>query len=276
MRAYINCSEPVRLRSIKSFLEAYADWGADAKQLQASYAMAENVFAVTQTSLGSVPSTRPRSGLLHAAAEYSERAFDLLDDVYVSSGAVLDGMSMRITGRDGLPAGEAEPGEIQIRGESLFCGYWGNGGFRTEAISEDGWYCTGDYGFIESGELYVIGRLKDIVIVGGQNIFPEDIEAVTNTVGEIYPGRVVAFGVLDEQLGTESLAVIAEMRGNYDREGALRLESEIRQLVLATIGVAPRFVRVVPERWIVKSTAGKISRRDTRARFMEEVTQAQS
>ena len=71
-------------------------------------------------------------------------------------------------------------------------------------------------------------------------------------------------------MGTETLAILAELRGEYDRARAQGLQREIQKLVVATIGLAPRFVFVVPERWIVKSTAGKISRRETRVRFLEE------
>jgi hypothetical protein len=81
---------------------------------------------------------------------------------------------------------------------------------------------------------------------------------------------VVAFGVEDAQMGTEALAVIAELRGEYERERALKTQREIQKLILSTIGIAPRFVFTVPERWIVKSTAGKISRRETRVRFLQE------
>jgi acyl-coenzyme A synthetase/AMP-(fatty) acid ligase len=81
---------------------------------------------------------------------------------------------------------------------------------------------------------------------------------------------VVVFGVEDAQQGTENLAVVAEFRGDFQAGAARKMEREIQRLVLAAIGIAPRFVQVVPERWIVKSTAGKISRRETRLRFLEE------
>jgi acyl-CoA synthetase (AMP-forming)/AMP-acid ligase II len=116
----------------------------------------------------------------------------------------------------------------------------------------------------------VIGRFKDIVIVGGNNIFPEDVEAIVNTVEGIHPGRVVAFGVEDSEMGTQSLAVVAEMEGEFHQAKAAELESVIRKLVLTTIGTASRYVSVVPPRWIVKSTAGKISRKETRERFLRE------
>jgi acyl-coenzyme A synthetase/AMP-(fatty) acid ligase len=81
---------------------------------------------------------------------------------------------------------------------------------------------------------------------------------------------VVVFGVEDAQQGTENLVVVAEMRGEFQAGKAQQMEREIQRLVLAAVGIAPRFVRVVPERWIVKSTAGKISRRETRLRFLKE------
>jgi len=109
-----------------------------------------------------------------------------------------------------------------------------------------------------------------MVIVGGNNIFPEDVEAVVNSIPGIHTGRVVAFGVEDKEYGTEGLAVVAEMKSEFSGETALQLETTIRKLVLTAIGTAARYVAVVPQRWIVKSTAGKISRRETRERFVRE------
>lgn len=270
VRGWINCSEPVRLRAFREFALAFAAWGVSMETLHSSYAMAETVFAVTQTVPGSRPGTFPRSRVRQSAAQLQENAFDLLDDVYVSSGRLLPDMEVRIVDARDRPCGEAEPGNIKLRAASQFCGYWTSDGFNASSISSDGWYSTGDYGFFAAGELYVIGRIKDIIIVGGQNVFPEDVELVVNSVQAIYPGRVVAFGVTDDQLGTESLAVVAELRGEFAPGKAAAVEREIHRLVLSTIGIAPRHVSVVPERWILKSTAGKISRRDTRERFLGE------
>jgi acyl-CoA synthetase (AMP-forming)/AMP-acid ligase II len=271
VRGFINCSEPVRQRSIDSFAQAFADWGLRRESIQASYAMAENVFAVTQTPMGELPATFPRKGLGSGSNHESSLAFNIADEVYVSSGRRLRGMEIRIFDETtGTDCPEEQPGEILLRTPCLFEGYWGEQGFSRHALSADGWYSTGDYGFLASDELYVIGRKKDIIIVGGQNIFPEDVEVVGNTVAGLYPGRVVAFGLPDQEFGTESLAIVAEMRGDYKRESAKLLERQLTALVLAAIGVAPRRVAVVPERWIVKSTAGKISRRDTRERFQNE------
>ena len=269
VRAYIDCSEPVRSDSIQRFAAAFADWGVSTQQVQASYALAENVFAVTQTELGQKPSTFPRTAL-KKERDQVPLAFQSIDDLYVSSGAPMDGMLVRTVNLKGDVCGEREPGEIQLATESLFSGYWGPQGFTTNIFTSDGWYPTGDYGFLENGELYVIGRLKDIVIVGGQNIFPEDVEFVVNTVPGVYAGRVVAFGVVNTH-DTESLIVIAEMKGAYDADRASAIEKEIARLVLKATGTAATRVWVLPERWIVKSTAGKISRRETRERYLREL-----
>lgn len=269
VRAWINCSEPVRRKSIADFAAAFADWGVRKESMQASYAMAETVFAITQSQLGKELDTIARSGVNRGNHNYPDLAFDLVDADYVSSGKPLANTEVKIVAANGSPCPERTAGEIFVRTPSLFSGYWGSEGFQTHTL-QDGWHATGDYGFLADGELFVIGRFKDIVIVGGNNIFPEDVEAVVSNVAGIYPGRVVAFGVDDKDYGTQSLAVVAEMRDEFSEEGAADLEAVIRKLLLAAIGTAPRYVAVVPARWIVKSTAGKISRRETRERFLRE------
>ena len=111
--------------------------------------------------------------------------------MYVSSGRILPDMEVMIEDSEGRPCGEAEPGNIKLRAISLFSGYWTNEGFNTSSISNDGWYSTGDYGFLAEGEVYVIGRLKDIIIIGGQNVFPEDVETVINSVDSLYPAALL-------------------------------------------------------------------------------------
>jgi fatty-acyl-CoA synthase len=269
VRAWINCSEPVRLRSIEEFAGTFASWGVKKESLQASYAMAETVFAITQSELGKQLSRVPRSEVNQGIRSNGKLAFDLIDDVYVSSGKPLSNTEVRIAGADGSECAEAVAGEIHVRTSSLFAGYWGVAGFQAHTLN-NGWHATGDYGFVMNGELFVIGRLKDIVIVGGNNIFPEDVEAAVNGIDGVYTGRVVAFGVEDREYGTQGLAVVAEVKGDFKEEEASELETSIRKLVLTTVGTAPRYVAVVPHRWIVKSTAGKISRRETREKYLRE------
>jgi acyl-CoA synthetase (AMP-forming)/AMP-acid ligase II len=270
MRAWINCSEPVRQRSVQDFTERFRDWGVVAGSVQTSYAMAENVFAVTQSTIGQPLAMVNRSHVKGGALIDRSDGFELSDANYVSSGRCLDGMNVRIAGIDGSPCPDWVAGEIQLQTSCLFDGYWGRDGFRRDLFTADGWYMTGDFGFVANEEVFVIGRMKDIIIVAGQNVFPEDLESLTSQIAGIYPGRVVAFGVDDEELGTQTIGVVAEMAGEFDSASADRLEKEIRRQIIAALSVAPRYVSVVPQRWIVKSTAGKLSRGDTRDRFLKE------
>jgi len=270
VRAWINCSEPVRLLSITQFADCFADWGVTSQAIHACYAMAENVFAVTQTDLHSGWKTFSRSLILSRSSNMENPAFNFADQVYVSSGRALVGMRVRIRDEAGAICEDARPGNIELLTECLFSGYWGNEGYIKHSILEGGWYSTGDYGFAVGQDLFVIGRMKDIVIVGGQNIYPEDVETLVSSIPGAYPGRAVAFGIADEQFGTEGLAVVAEMKGPFVPSTALDLERQIQSAILAAIGIAPRYVKIYPERWIIKSTAGKISRKETKARFLQE------
>jgi fatty-acyl-CoA synthase len=265
VRRWINCSEPVRRKSFDEFAQQFEAWGIRRESLHSSYAMAENVFAVTQSEH---PTTTARSKVTGASASYLPNAFELIDEVFVSSGRCLPGMSVRIVGQDGSQCADLVAGEIHISSSCLFEGYWELGGFSRSSFADDGWYRSGDFGFLDRGELFVIGRIKDIIIVAGQNVFPEDIELLTAQVTGVQPGRVVAFGIDNEELGTQSVAVVAEMAGEFDPLSANRLEQEVRRLIIASLGIAPRYVNIVPQRWVVKSTAGKISRRETRNRFL--------
>ena len=272
MRAWISCSEPVRERSLREFVDAFGDWGVTEGQVQSSYAMAETVFAVSQSRLGTAPRVIVRESVQASGEGAGRLAFSMPGNTFVSSGSLLEETSVRIVDGTGTVCGAGVAGEIELRSSSLFSGYWGANGFQTECFTGDGWYKTGDYGFVDDGELYVVGRFKDLIIVGGQNVFPEDVESIVNEVEGVYPGRVVAFAMEDEIYGTQSIAVIAETKGNAALSPAA-LEKEIRSRVLTGIGVAPRYVKAVPDRWIVKSTAGKISRKETREKFVSELNE---
>ena len=253
-----------------AFVEAFSAQGVREDQCQGSYAMAENVFAVTQTILGKSLLTLPRLSVQFGTNGQNPPSYKLTDESYVSSGRPLPDTLVRIRDGAGHLQGDDVQGTIELRSGSMFGGYWGRQGFQTRSLTQDGWYATGDYGFTHDGELFVIGRATDIIIISGANIFPEDIEELVNTVKGIYPGRAVAFGVDNQVQGTQSLAVVAEMRGTFDPRIAMALEHQIRHTIVSVFGIGARYVRVTPERWIVKSTAGKISRRDTRLRFLQE------
>ena len=155
-----------------------------------------------------------------------------------------------------------------IHSVSMFDGYR-HAADATAEVLRSGWYSSGDLGFRHGGELYVIGRKKDIIIVAGKNLYPEDIEDALGGVDGILPGRVVAFGADDPESGTERICVVAETA----RTGAQETKQLRRAVVEAAmqIDVTISAVFLVPPRWLIKSSAGKPSRRANKERALREL-----
>jgi acyl-CoA synthetase (AMP-forming)/AMP-acid ligase II len=261
VRALINCSEPVRAHSHDRFVERFRVCGLRPEVPAASYALAENVFAVTQTKPGFPP---PR---ITADAEALRRDGEVrvADDlqratrVCVSSGRLLRGTEMKITDDDGRELPARRVGEVAIRSSYLFDGYRRDGRSVRENF-RDGWFLTGDLGFIADGELYVVGRKKDLLIVGGKNLYPEDLEDVVGSVPGVLPGRVVAFGEYAEALGTETVQILAETE-ETDETARGRIAAAVRATVQAALEVQVFRVHLVPPRSLIKSSSGKIARK---------------
>jgi acyl-CoA synthetase (AMP-forming)/AMP-acid ligase II len=265
-RLVINCSEPVRHESHVRFFNRFKSYNFKQSSLSACYAMAETTYAVTQTTPGSVPVelSADRQKLAQGFVETTEDSAKAR--ICTSSGKVIKGCQVRIVdeNRKDLPVGRV--GEIAISSVSMFDGYR-NYPEKTAAVLEDGWYYSGDYGFVYNDEYYVIGRKKDIVIVAGNNIYPEDVEDTISKVEGVLPGRVVAFGFDDETLGTEVLAVLAEtnLESHEDKK---HLKVRLQEAGLKN-DMAISKVYLVPARWLIKSSAGKPSRSANKGRIME-------
>jgi len=188
---------------------------------------------------------------------------------FVSSGRCLPGNKMRIVSSDGRDLADHEVGEIVIQSDSLFDGYYNRPGLSTAVIKE-GWYWTGDLGFCVDGELYVIGRKKDLIIVAGKNIYPQDIEEIVCRHPAIHDGRAIAFGLYNDDRGTEDIIVAAELESEIEANNAFEIEQAIRNAIVAELDVAPRAIFLTPPAWIVKSTAGKPARSTTREKLLAE------
>jgi acyl-CoA synthetase (AMP-forming)/AMP-acid ligase II len=182
---------------------------------------------------------------------------------------LLPGNEVRIASDSGALLADGHVGEIHIRSDTLFTGYY-NRPDLTAAALVDGWYRTGDLGFCREGELYVVGRKKDLLIVGGENLYPQDIEELVARHPAVHDGRVVAMGVYNPDLGTEDIIVVAEVAGEELLAHVTEIEREVRSLVVEGLGVAVRSVFLKPPKWIVKSTAGKAARSTTREKLLQE------
>jgi acyl-CoA synthetase (AMP-forming)/AMP-acid ligase II len=248
VRAFINCSEPCKPATFDEFAAAF---GVDAERLQTCYAMAETVFAVTQTRLGEPPRRILRDG-----------------KAFLSCGPVIDGLELRILDGEGAALPPDRVGEIAVKGACLFSGYYKLENETKAAFAGD-WYRTGDLGFVEGGELFVTGRIKDLIIVNGRNFYAHDIEAVVNAVAGIKPGRAVAVGRFSEVSQSEELLVIAEAEGT----DAAPLRKAVRDAIEAAAGLTGATVQIVPPGWLVKTTSGKISRSENLAKYLTEKRQ---
>jgi fatty-acyl-CoA synthase len=271
-RMAINCSEPVRADSHRQFLARFAPYGFRGEALGASYAMAENTFAVTQT----MPGEAPRLDWIDLEQVQRGRlavpkvAGAPLATAYVSCGTPISGAEVRIVGEGGEILEERQVGEIVIRSNSLLSGYHRRPDLTAAAV-RDGWFYTGDMGYLADGELYISGRKKDLIIVGGKNIYPQDLEAIAGEVPGIYPGRAVAFGVMDERLGTESVVMVCELEHPASEEAHRAIESELRRRIVQNSDVTLADVHLVDKRWLIKTSSGKLARAANRERYLQEL-----
>jgi acyl-CoA synthetase (AMP-forming)/AMP-acid ligase II len=225
--------------------------------------MAEATFAVTQSAPDSqlvvmaIDRTELAKGKASIPADESEAR------LCVSSGTLLPGCDIRIVDDSGREIREGAVGEFAIRSVSLFDGYR-NYPEKTAEVLRGGWYFSGDLGFQYGADFFVIGRKKDLIIVAGNNIYPEDVESAVSTVTGVIPGRVVAFGEEDIKMGTERLCVMAET-GIADASGQKQLRIAILKAGMA-IDVSIANIYLAPPRFLIKSSSGKLSRQANKVR----------
>ena len=268
VRLLVNCSEPVRFSSHDRFARRYARYGLKRETLAACYAMAETTFAVTQTAPGAEAPILKASRLELSGGRYVPAMPGQDSVICVSSGSSIPGCDVMVVDDQFKPLPEGRVGEIIIRSVSMFVEYR-NCPMKTAEAMRDGWYRSGDNGFCWEGQYYVLGRKKDIIIVAGNNLYPEDIEDAVACVEGLTPGRVVAFGIEDEESGTEQVCVIAETPA----EGAEERKALHWAIVQAGMGidVTISHVYLVSPRWLYKSSSGKPSRTANKRRALEEL-----
>jgi fatty-acyl-CoA synthase len=268
-RAVINCSEPMRWKSHDEFFNRFSKYGLKRQSLATCYAMAENVFAVTQGGIESpvVLDEIDRRSLsedqIAVPAKGGEDAIKML-----STGQPIEGTRVRVIGADGKDLPDRRVGEIVLQGDCLLSGYY-NRDDLTQKTFIDRWYITGDLGYLLNGELFVTGRKKELIIVGGKNVFPQDLEELAMEVEAVHPGRVVAFGLFNEDIGTEEICIVAEVDVIED-DARVKIAREIRDQISRGTDVTARYVLTVDRGWLIKTSSGKIARGANRDKYLTE------
>lgn len=279
LRAVINCSEPMYLQSHQMFLERFQRYQLNPSALATCYAMAENVFAVTQGGIDrpvTIDWIQSRDLLSNQVATPTEQRSQGAVPM-VSAGQPIEGVEVRVLNSQGQVLPERQIGEIALRSHCMLTGYYHRPDL-TEKAFLDGWYLTGDLGYLAEGELYITGRKKDLIIIGGKNVYPQDLERLAGEVDGVHPGRVVAFGVFNPETGTEEVVIVAELDPEqFAQEGASdRIAGEIRRRVTQGSDIALRFVHQVERNWLLKTSSGKIARSSNREKYLQEIEAAQS
>src|SRR6516162_7252491 len=272
VQVFMNAAEPVRPSTYRGFLERFAKYGLRPAAYVAAYGLAENTLAVSSSGQRSVKIDR---GSLHARTVLMAAPDTLPDQQLelVSCGKPLDGIHVRIVDPDtGVEVGGGGIGEIWVAGQSKCQGYWNKPELSEHVFDNsiagdsDGAYSylrTGDLGFLSEGELFVCGRLKDLIILRGQNYYPEDLEAaVEMSSDKIQIGSVAAFRGPDEE---ERLVVVAGLRN----PGDLPHPDEVSRSLRVHGYAGPHTIVFVRRQAIKRTTSGKVARGLTRDKWLD-------
>lgn len=264
LRIALNGAEPVDPLAVGAFVDAGARFGLRPGSVLCAYGMAETAlgvaFAPVETGLAvdEIDADALESGRrAEPAGEGPTRAFPLL-------GPPLPGIEARVVGESGEVLGTRGVGVIQLRGESVTPGYLTvDGPVATQ--DAEGWFDTGDEGYVvEDGQVVVCGRRKDVIIMGGRNIYPTDIERAASEADGVRAGNAVAVRLFaGEGQRRESFAVAVEARKADDEAEAALIRKDVTSRVVSAVGVRPARVEVLPPGSLPKTPSGKLRRAAT-------------
>jgi fatty-acyl-CoA synthase len=262
----LNGAEPVDPASVEAFTAAGAPHGLAPGAVFPAFGMAEATLAVTFPPKG--------RGLVVDAVD--RRVLE--SDQYASPcapdhpearrlamlGRPVPGLHVRVCDRTrGTAMRDREVGEIEIRGGSVTPGYYRHPEATANAL-HDGWLRTGDLGYMTAGELVVCGRIKDVIILGGRNVYPQDVERAVNHIEGVRAGNVIAFGT-EGRRGRESLVVVAESK-SYELD---RIRAAVKSAVYDAVGIPPEDVVLVRPGSLPKTSSGKLQRALCRTRYLD-------
>jgi fatty-acyl-CoA synthase len=276
LRIALNGAEPIDETAVQTFVDAGARFKMPAECVFPAYGMAEATLAVSFAPLFTgltldvveadaleadnravpVPEGDPRRGT------ESVRSFAVL-------GRPLDGLEAEIVGEAGARLGEREVGEIRLRGEAVTPGYLTMDG-PLDTQDAEGWLNTGDLGYLVDGQIVICGRRKDVIIMGGRNLYPTDIERAATSVEGVRAGNAVAVR-LDAGSRRERFAVVVESKLAGDAEAEKNLMKQVSARVRDAVDMRPYAVVVLPAGSLPKTPSGKVKRAATAQQFADRI-----
>ena len=258
----------VRPEALNAFAEAFGPMGFNRNAFTPSYGMAEATLAISFPKLGE-PVTVDDVDMRHYTRSGVAQPASALTSPentrgFVLCGRPLPGHEILVRGEDGEPCGERAVGRIFIKGPSLTPGYFSDAE-ATDAMYDGEWLDTGDMGYFLREQIVITGRAKDLIIINGRNIWPQDIEWAVEKVEGVRGGGVAAFSVDDG--GSERIVVVAERRG-MDAEALAALKREITSVVQNAVGAPAEIVLARPHSMVMTSS-GKLSRAKVKQKYLD-------
>lgn len=264
----LTAGEAVSAQAVEEFLEKMAGYGLRKTAIRPAFGMAElgsgityyQPTAETPLTFHRVDKSSLTGTIKRVEAEHTN------SDVFADLGPVIPGVTIRIVDEENSVLPEDTIGRLQVSGDAVSPGYYNNPEANKESFREDGWFETGDLGFISNGQLVLTGRAKETIIINGANYYSHEIEAVVEEIEGIEVSYTAACAVRDRDGATDKLAIFFQATTQKDEE-LQGLLQKIRQQVLGKIGVNPDYLIPVAIEAIPKTAIGKIQRLQLSQRF---------
>ncbi len=266
-RVALNGAEPVDPATMRAFVEAGERHGLRPGAVFPAFGMAEATLGVTFPAPGAGLNVDRVDRRVLETDHYAAPVVAGYDDCreLAKLGRAMFNLEIRICDRaTGAVMDDREVGELEVRGDSVTPGYYKRPEI-TAATFHDGWLRTGDLGYLVDGELVVCGRIKDVIILGGRNVYPQDVERAVNDVDGVRSGNVIAFGTPGRR-GKESLVVVAETK-----ESELEtVRDAIKNAVYGAVGLPAEAIVLVSPGSLPKTSSGKLQRSLCKSRYLDE------
>ncbi|RZM03324.1 MAG: fatty acyl-AMP ligase [Variovorax sp.] len=267
-------AEMIHPESLRQVAEILAPAGFDERAFLPCYGMAECALAVSFAPVGGGPTgdtididRLSRDGEARAPLD-TEVA--VKGKTFIDCGRPLPGFEVEVRGADGAVLPDRRCGTIFLRGASVMSGYFGNPEATEEVLGTDGWLNTGDLGYFAEGSLYVTGRAKDLMIIKGRNIWPQDLEYLAEQQPEVRPTDASAFTVTDED-ENETAVLVVQCR-EIDAHKLAALAVRLKQAITAEFGIQC-LIELVPPHTLPRTSSGKLSRSMARNDFLKRCSE---